>query len=79
MRNLKDPGFDLSTSLNVKCNFAVDFLLLSNNKHVFIAHALAVLDNWKIYHLAKTSDKGHKIESLLPGSEGKATRKSKVD
>ena len=38
MRNLNDPDFDLSRSLDVKCNFVVDFLLVSNTKHMSISH-----------------------------------------
>ncbi len=45
-------------SLSVKCNVAVDFLLVSNSKHMTVSHGLAVIGTWKVsYHLAKISDK----------------------
>ncbi len=79
LRNLNNPGFDLSMSLNVKCNVAVDFLLVSNSKHISISHGLAVIGTWKVYHLAKISDKTkQKMESLLLESEGKVTTKIKL-
>ncbi len=43
MGNLNDHNFDLSSPLNVKCNFAVDFLLVSNSKYMYISHGLAVM------------------------------------
>ncbi len=39
-----------------------------------------VLGNWKVsYHLAKNHTNDTKVESLLPGSEWKATTKNKLD
>ncbi len=34
LRILNGPEFDFSMSLNVKCNFVLDFLLMSNSKHM---------------------------------------------
>ncbi len=47
LQNPNDPDFDLSSSLSVKCNFAVDFHLMSNSKHKSISHSLAVICTWK--------------------------------
>ena len=35
--NLNEPDFNLLRSFNVKCNFAVNFLLMSNSKHVYLS------------------------------------------
>ncbi len=42
-RNKNQPDFELLRPLNVKCTFAVDFLLVSNSKHTSI-YGLAVID-----------------------------------
>ncbi len=34
LRNLNESDFDLSRSLNVKCNYVVDFLLVSNSYQI---------------------------------------------
>ena len=58
---------------NVKCNFVVDFLLVSNSKCMSLSHGLALIGTWKIaYHLAKIPDKRreNRITSSWVSGEG---------
>ncbi len=49
-------------SLNVYCNYAVDFRLVSNSKHMSISRGLAVIGTWEIsYHLANSLDNRRKL------------------
>ncbi len=72
--------FDLSVSLNVKCNVTVEFLLVSNSKALAISHGLGVICTWKVpYHFAKIPDKWCTNRIISSGSAAKATTKNKVD
>ncbi len=73
--NQNDGDFGLSRSLNVKCNFVVDFLLVCNGKHMSITHDLGVQALGKS-HLAKSLDNAKRIHSSS-WVRGEATTKNK--
>ncbi len=73
--NLNGPHFDLSRSLNVLCNFAVEFFYccLLVNTCMFIAHGLAVIGIWKVsYHFGQNFGQTtqNRITSSWVRSEG---------